>query len=50
MPYFAIISLNTYSEKLTNTLLTVYTGPRPTAPLITPKQTGQILNEDDPQQ
>lgn len=27
-----------------------YTGPRPTAPLITPKQTGQILNEDDPQQ
>lgn len=23
MPYFAIISLNTYSEKLTNTLLTV---------------------------
>ena len=27
-----------------------YTGPRPTAPLITPKQTGQILNEDDTQQ
>ena len=27
-----------------------YTGPRPTAPLITPKHTGQILNEDDTQQ
>jgi len=27
-----------------------YTGPRPTAPLITPKQTGQILNEDGTQQ
>lgn len=26
-----------------------YTGPRPTAPLITPKQTGQILNEDGTQ-
>ena len=26
-----------------------YTGPRPTAPLITPKQTGQILNEDGSQ-
>ncbi len=27
-----------------------YTGPRPTAPLITPKHTGQILNEDDTHQ
>ncbi len=27
-----------------------YTGPRPTAPLIKPKQTGQILNEDGTQQ
>ena len=27
-----------------------YTGPRPTTPLITPKHTGQILNEDDTQQ
>lgn len=27
-----------------------YTGPRPTAPLITPKHTGQILNENDTQQ
>ena len=27
-----------------------YTGPRPTAPLIKPKHTGQILNEDDTQQ
>ena len=27
-----------------------YTGPRPTAPLITPKHTGQILNEYDTQQ
>lgn len=27
-----------------------YTGPRPTAPLITPKHTGQILNEDDTKQ
>ncbi|WP_288997033.1 monovalent cation:proton antiporter-2 (CPA2) family protein [uncultured Psychrobacter sp.] len=27
-----------------------YTGPRPTAPLIKPKQTGQILNEDGAQQ
>lgn len=27
-----------------------YTGPRPTAPLITPKYTGQILNEYDTQQ
>lgn len=26
-----------------------YTGPRPTAPLIKPKQTGQILNEDGTQ-
>lgn len=26
-----------------------YTGPRPTAPLITPKHTGQILNEDGTQ-
>ncbi|WP_313474965.1 monovalent cation:proton antiporter-2 (CPA2) family protein [Psychrobacter sp.] len=26
-----------------------YTGPRPTAPLITPKQTGQILNEEGTQ-
>ena len=26
-----------------------YTGPRPTAPLITPKHTGQILNEDGSQ-
>ena len=26
-----------------------YTGPRPTAPLITPKHTGQILNEYDTQ-
>ncbi|WP_448761842.1 monovalent cation:proton antiporter-2 (CPA2) family protein [Acinetobacter tandoii] len=27
-----------------------YTGPRPTAPLITPKHTGQIINECDTQQ
>lgn len=27
-----------------------YTGPRPTAPLIKPKHTGQILNEDGTQQ
>lgn len=27
-----------------------YTGPRPTAPLITPKHTGQIINEYDTQQ
>lgn len=27
-----------------------YTGPRPTAPLITPKHTGQMLNEDGTQQ
>ena len=27
-----------------------YTGPRPTAPLIKPKHTGQILNEDSTQQ
>lgn len=27
-----------------------YTGPRPTAPLIKPKNTGQILNEDGTQQ
>jgi glutathione-regulated potassium-efflux system protein KefB len=27
-----------------------YTGPRPTAPLITPKHTGQIINECDAQQ
>ncbi|MDE0492153.1 monovalent cation:proton antiporter-2 (CPA2) family protein [Psychrobacter sp. A3] len=27
-----------------------YTGPRPTAPLIKPKHTGQILNEDGSQQ
>ncbi|MFU9045783.1 monovalent cation:proton antiporter-2 (CPA2) family protein [Acinetobacter tibetensis] len=27
-----------------------YTGPRPTAPLITPKHTGQVINECDTQQ
>ncbi|EXB36272.1 hypothetical protein J544_4074 [Acinetobacter baumannii 1461963] len=35
MPYFAIITFNTYSKKFTNTLLAVFKSSYETVPMIT---------------
>ena len=35
MPYFAIIAFNSYSKKLTNTLLAVFKSSNETVPMIT---------------
>ena len=35
MPYFAIIAFNTFSKKLTNTLLAVFKSSDETVPMIT---------------